>query len=478
MPAYGFAQTRGHPPGRSWATDCLRCDLARPADELKVLAAIVSAAYVFDAWVIDAALHLRLHSGDCDAPEVVERLARWHVDAARAALAQVLSAPDPLSASLLASPRTWPDAVQLELHRTPDRYDVPEGYGGEACFVHVEDEGGLPVSWYIHDYTTPRGLPEAVAGMVGLLCGRSAQTEEWPLRISVERRHFDFNTAWNFANAALRMAKAALAAGKARIKALPAKGEPSMFTPEDNDARDILLAAVVVGASVDVVVPENRDGWICTLQGEPVPEYLVRRLLSARWLESTERGWSTATSFVLSGYAPKATPRQLAPREHAVSFAAFASWCRYKGHTDDARECGHPKKWDADNCGVHGCPLVTPVYRHEVSSADEDPVFGWTDESLDVMVTADDVRTERSAAWRAAGRQRVEAIVNLVAGSYLRYNASFICDEALAKAAREAVEQGHLEIVEETTLGPIVRLGAVLKDRCDAMRAQQQGAQA
>ena len=68
--------------------------------------------------------------------------------------------------------------------------------------------------------------------------------------------------------------------------------------------------------------------------------------------------------------------------------------------------------------------------------------------------------------------------MNLVAGSYLRYNASFICDEALAKAAREAVEQGHLEIVEETTLGPIVRLGAVLKDRCDAMRAQQQGAQA
>ena len=474
MPAYGFVVTSGRPPGRLWSMDCLRCDLARPVDELKVLAGIISHAHVFDAWVRDAALHLR--AGDCDAFEIVERSARWQIEAARSALAQVLAAPDELSAGLLASPRTWPDAVQWELHRTPHRHDVPEGYGGEACFVHVEHEGVLPISWHIQERMTPPGLAEGVAGMFGILSGRTAQEEEWPFRFSVERRHFDFNTAWNFANAALRMTKTAIALGRARIQSLPAKGEPSMFTPEDNDARDILLAAVAGGGSIDVVIPEDDDGWICTMQGEPVPEYLVRRLLSARWLESTERGWRSRTSFVLYQHAPKATPRELAPRDHSVSFAAFASWCRYKGHSDAGKECSHSKKYDAYNCGVHGCPLVTPVYRREVSSADDDPVFGWGDDTLDVMVTADDVRTERSAAWRAAGRQRIEAIVNLVAGSYLRYDAPYLCDEALAKAAREAVEQGHLEIVEETELGPVVALGAVLKARCAEMRAQYPGA--
>lgn len=489
MPHYGFTPARVRSPQMSWAADCLRCDLARPSDELLVLAGIVSHASVFEAWVEDATLMLRLSHSDCEYPEVIQRLARWHVEAARAVLQEVLARPDALSAELLADP----DRHLLIGVREVGYYDfigiyssqgvlprtaLPEVFRGQGCLVHLREDGerGHPVTLAISDYSTPTGLEDALQGLFGLLSGVQATADEWPVSFRVDERRLDQRHVFSFANAALRLARSALDAGRRRIEALPVKGQPSIFTPEDDEARDSLLAELVAGAAIDVVVGSGRHDWACSVGGEPVAGHIVDRLLKARWLESAERGWLERTSFTLSKYATP-TPRALAPRDHAVSFDAFQSWCRFRRHPDDGSvECAHPRKYDESRCGCHGCPLTTPVHKDEIDQFADDPVFGWCESSeIDVLVVADDVRTERSRAWQAAGERRIEAVVQLVAGAYVNYSAPYLCDTAMAKAAREAVDAGYLEVVEETPLGPIVGLGAMLKTRYDQALAARAG---
>lgn len=481
MPYYGFTPVLARPPRMSWASDCLRCDLARSADELRVVAGIVSHAGVFEAWVEDATLMLRLSDPDRDYPEVVQRLARWHIEAARASLREALATPDPIAADLLADPgRAIPIVLRevgfydfvgvFPIEGKRAREALPEAFRGQGCLVHLREEGehDHPVTFAISDYTTPTGLVDAVLGLFGLLSGVSPSPGDWPVRLKVDGRRLDERNVFSFANAALRLARTALDAGRRRIEDLPVKGQRSIFTPEDDDARDALLAEVVAGATIDVVVGSGRNDWACSVDGEPVAGHIVDRLLKANWLESAERGWRERTSYTLSKHA-EPTPRSLAPRDHAVSFDAFQSWCRFRRHTDDgSRECAHPGKYDESRCDCHGCPLTTPVHKDEVDYYADDPAFAWRDSSeIDVMVTADDVRTERSRAWKAAGERRIEAVVHLVAGAYVNYSAPYLCDSATAKAAREAVGAGYLEVVEETPLGPIVGLGAMLKSRYD-----------
>lgn len=481
MPSYGFSPARARSPRTSWAADCLRCDLARPADELLVLAAIVSHAAIFEAWVDDAVLMLRPHHSECDYPEVIERLARWHVDAARTALREVLEAPDVFAADLLAAPdRPLPIEIRevgfydfadvYSKGATQPRKALPEAFLGQGCLVHLREDGGHdhPVTFAIPDWSTPTGLEEAVLGLFGMISGVSATPGRWPVRMLVDGRRLDERRVFSFANAALRLARSVLAVGKRRIEDLPVKGQPSIFTPEDDDARDVLLAQVVAGATIDAMFECDGDEWAYSVGGEPVARHIFDRVAKARWLECTDRGGGERTSFKLWKYA-KPTPRKLAPRDYAVSFDAFQSWCRFRRHTDDgSRECAHPAKNDESRCDCHGCPLASPVHKDEIDWFADDPVFAWCDSSeIDVQVTADDVRTERSQAWQAAGKRRIEAVVHLVAGAYVNYSAPYLCDSATTKAAREAVGAGYLEVVEETPLGPVVGLGAMLKSRYD-----------
>lgn len=87
----------------------------------------------------------------------------------------------------------------------------------------------------------------------------------------------------------------------------------------------------------------------------------------------------------------------------------------------------------------------------------------------DTPVVAIHRNTERSFAWRAAGEARIAVIVNAVAQAW-SIGANYLAGQGVQLAVRDAVALGHLEVVEETALGPIVRLASKHREAMERQR--------
>jgi len=267
---------------------------------------------------------------------------------------------------------------------------------------------------------------------------------------------------------AMNLAHDAILAYKERLESLPVGGQPSSFTEDDNDARDVVLAALAAGGAIDAKGEAGREGRRYALDGIEVPVHVFDRLARADWLQGDGGYREPSRTYRL---APHATvrPRDIAPRDHSVSFASFSGKCRFRRYDGD--ECANRNKRDPYTCNSHGCPLTTPVYRKEVDYFADDPFFGWEHER-DVQVTADHPGTERSYAWRAAGAQRIDDIVNIAVDAYARYRAGYACSEGEVKAAHEAIALGYLVRTQPESGIVLVALSDELKARVEQAQAR------
>ena len=241
------------------------------------------------------------------------------------------------------------------------------------------------------------------------------------------------------------------------IASLPWEGQDSLFEETFSDARDALLGRLAAGGTLD-------GQWIgfeevaATIDGEPVEAAAALRLLQRRtefldFEANLPRGQFRAR--IKPGV--KLDDRTLHPRKFAVSFRAFEEHCEHRRHWSES-ECLH-ENGNRDRCGVASCPRVSPVYHQEGSYGTDDPHFNQNGDDWDTLVVAIHRNTERSFAWRAAGEARIAVMVNKAAQAW-SIGANYLASRGEEPAAREAVALGHLEIVEDTILGPIVRLAS------------------
>ena len=438
MPAYEMRSLHSYDDGGIFGCKAFRCGLARPAAELTALACLVKHGNVLRAWVKDAVLYVE------DDETGGERLARWHVELARSVLAEALAkAPDLLAeGDLLRIPtvaETWDEPLRRDYNgycysRKPLAvgyrgldYVLPSGGADMAALVAEVAPGRYGVH-LLHRTSHPKDYGGKLAtALFSLLAGRDvvrsterdARGFEGPDDFTLSSAGLPRGEACAIGTVAMRLAERAIPAYEKAMEDLPVEGKPSHFTDEDNDARDVLLEFLAGGAEIRVL-REGADGDRRFFLDEvEVPDYLYGRLSEMLEGDGDWRTRTPDTAYRLSDRV-KLRPRDLRPRDHAVSFLSFSEKCRYRRY-DSGRDCANPDKGNQDDCNLC-CPLVSPVYRKEVGHMHEDAFFGWVDER-DVEVTADHPGTERSYAWKASNGLRVEAIVNTVAHAYGAYQA-------------------------------------------------------
>ncbi len=485
MPAYEMHPVHRYDGGGMFGCPAFRCGLARPAAELAALASLIGHGNVLRAWVTDAVLYVE--NDDTGG----ERLARMHVELARSVLREALSKAtgllaegDPLRIPTVAP--QWDKALRRDygLYSYSDKplavgyrgldYVLPRGGDDMAALVaetspgrygvHLLHRNGYPKD---HDGKLAAAIFTIIAGRdVAIPTERDERGFAGPDDFTLSSEGLPRGEASALGTVAMRLAERAIPAYLKAMECLPVEGKPSRFTDEDNDARDVLLEFLAGGGEIRVLHggPDAERRFF--IEGIEVPRHLYERLSGMLQGDGDSRARTPDTAYRLSDRV-KLRPRDLRPRDHAVSFVSFSEKCRYRRY-DSGRDCANPDKGNQDDCNLC-CPLVSPVYRNEVGRMSEDAFFGWMDER-DVEVTADHPGTERSYAWKASNGQRVQAIVNTVAYAYAAYGAGWLCSAGDAKAAREAIAAGHLVLTEESPVGPMVALSDGLKSRLDAMR--------
>lgn len=484
--------------GGSHKRDWARCDLARPASELRAIAGVIDAVeWIEQAAEYDGALHIRLQHDVAWLAQ--ERAFHGVLAIARRHVAEALEhlrtrAPEPTPEPVMTN--------SYVLHHKGAKASVagggasllmPEGHYG-AGFAVLEEDDGLVSGYFLTSSTyDDKTKPLAAALLWGLF--PELRIEPWsrlrswgeidigaaPAVVDALMRD---NALRDHAAACYRMATRLMETVKREVAALQWNGKPSSFLDEDDDARDWLLEQMRNGA---IIARERRqdadyddvDG-VCTFtlsDGTPLAHTIVTRLQNAKAIlpegypfEHSRKPDEPLTPLVLN---PKAGKEVFEPRRSCVPFQSFQSYCQHRRH-DGNRECAH-RSDGGETCSVNHCPLVTQVYAQDAgrygTTFDEDPAFDYWNWERDTLAYAIHPNTERSYAWKAAGEQAVMAVVNmLVHDTYAMGIPRRLFGNENIRAVRQAIADGWLVIDEEMSNFGIV---ARLSDRTIAMVEKQ-----
>lgn len=337
------------------------------------------------------------------------------------------------------------------------RYSFPEDSPGSVVFDRAQD------GWRrMHNWTSTSESAPVLVLLMSARLNQRCRVEElggWGGRgglIDVSDRASAID-AIDAGNIAEQLWKAADDRLSSAIGSLPWEGQDSLFEEAFSDARDTLLGRLAAGAALDGQWL-GHDEVAATIDGAPVEPVAALRLLQRR-IELLEFEQNLPRGQFRARLKPgvKLDDRTLHPRKFTVSFRAFEEHCEHRQHWSE-HECLH-RNGTPDRCGVASCPRVSAVYHQEATYGSGDPHFNQYGDDWDTQVVANHRNTERSFAWRAAGEARVAVIVNIAAEAW-SMGANYLVARGEEPAAREAVVLGHLEVIEETALGPIVRLAS------------------
>lgn len=468
-----------------------RCDLARPAAELNVIAMLInSLEWIENAFVLDGALYIKLDYRHCW--DIQERAFHKILDIARKAYAEAIedgktaTMEETVKPSFLDEPGCYYSGAHTYV-KTEDGSSkvmgMPKGTYSTGFAIIEKDDGSIDGYYvtcerYNHDKEDMAAallnvlLPEAKIGV------RNSQSYgEISIGNNVDRLA-------DYAVHAYKIAYGMTEKFKARVEELQWKGQPSRYLDEDNDARDMVLDEMIKGAKVFREKRESSgyndaDGHFTFSfeDGRPIPHYLIARLTDA-YLINVE-GWPNIDredDQVKPLVAREKLDKTLVkPRENSVYFKAFESYCSYRRREDD-NECAHSDS-RGEHCSPESCPLVTQVYAKDQGySSDDEPAFDWSDWERDVQVFAHHPNTHRSYAWRAAGQDAVYAVVNQVIGSKFQLGIDrFLFGSEHMRAVKAAIAEDLLVVDEEMPdFGIVVKLSEKTLKMIEENRRQRE----
>ena len=361
-------------------------------------------------------------------------------------------------------------------------YVMPEGHYGPGFVVHPSAKGLFGyflMSNGNYDHVT-RPLAASILAMILPQAGvgdcMTQSYSQMPIANPIPELR-------DHGAAAHRMATDLIAMFKAKMHALPFEGRPSTFLEEDDDARDALAARMAAGATItwerlkDAKYHDRDGNWDYRLDdGEMLSREIVDRLRNTDVILPEDGKYGQSHVLVIN---PKHTTRTLSPRDNAVSFNVFQDYCSYRRHPDDGcGECVNAKNGSYSNyCQSRSCPITTQVYSgeeesHGVRRFHDDPAFDdhQLDTKNDPLITADHRNTERSFAWKAAGRGRIAAVINQVLNAHYSHGAPMLLESHHARSIEDAVQQGYLEIDRRMEIGIIARPTPALLAQIEAQR--------
>ena len=441
--------------------DFAACSLARPIGELRALASMIGVLpWTGDTFVRDATLYIHL---DYRAPYAAqERSFHAILGIAREMLDEAVRH------LRTTTPKVTPEPFLDESGDPYRRYAscylkdggvmrMPKDHYG-AGFTVVREKDGLRAYFLTSDSydCDTKPLAATLLGLVMPEIGIGACQEMSYGETAIERTVDGLRDMGVMCH---DMAYSLHKRFKDRVGALQWGGQPSSFTDEDDDARDLLLARMRAGETVlrtrreDAGYNDIEGNWTYTdgdgleLSGE-----IVERLLHARLIQAEDGPFGDSNALV----APAdAKDKGAEPRKRTVRFQAFQSYCQHRRHWEET-ECTHrDNHCGGDRCSEGACPLVSQVYSGDYGDSwqrrfDDDPAFNPDDRyDHDPLVIAHHRNTERSFAWRSAGQDGMLAVVNTVLSSHFNYGAPFLVEASLHAHAHAAVAAGHLEIVND-----------------------------
>src|SRR3546814_158845 len=180
---------------------------------------------------------------------------------------------------------------------------------------------------------------------------------------------------------------------------------------------------------------------------------------------------------------PKVDAAALVGRSECVRFQAFQSYCPQRRRDGD-NECAHNLS-RSYRCSEETCPIVTQVYVEDGgrlgygTSFEEEPAFDDANCERDTLVRPIHPNTTRSSAWRSAGVQQVEAVVNQVLHAKYRLGIEggrYLFGAENERAVRQAIAEGYLVLDQEMPgFGLVVQASAsLISDIEGRMRARSE----
>lgn len=441
--------------------DFAACSLARPEAELRALASMIGVLpWTGECIVLDGRLHLHL---DYKAPYAAQERA-FHVvlGIARAMLDEALhhlrttTPEETITPYLDESGNTYRSYASAYI-KDGGVLRMPDGHYGTG-FAVVRAETGLQ-AYFLTNSSYDRDTKPLAATLLGMLMPEAGLGTCQQMSYGETSLEREIDGLRDMGVMCHRMAYGLHEKFKKRVAALQWGGQPSSFTDEDDDARDMLLARMRAGEKVMRTRREDAgyndiEGNFDYTDGEgsPLSGEIVERLLHARLIQSEDGPFGNSAMLV----APEgAGDKGADPRRRTVRFQAFQSYCQHRKHWDET-ECRHRDNHvGGDMCAEGVCPLVSQVYAADYGESyqrrfDDDPAFNPNhDYEHDPLVVAHHRNTERSFAWRSAGQDGMMAIVNTVLASHFAHGAAFLVEPALETHARAAVAAGHLVIEKE-----------------------------
>lgn len=464
--------------------DFIRCDLARPAPELAIIACLLATQdWIRNAAEHDGAIYLR---DEQNAPWMaIERslhqalnIARKYVTEAILALKTrpIPSSVTPIYVSESDIYQSGPKAIVWRHEsgtRISDRggmYHMPKDCCEQGFAVHRNEDGSF--SGYFLKSPSYDSTPESIAvNLLKIVNPQAGITAQKPHRFDGIGIANPTDGLADLAVMCMKYAQTIIVQYKEEIKALQWEGKPSVFTDEDDDARDLLVQEVRNGAIIHQVVKDDSchydiyGRYNYTLSdGTELSAMIVRRLINSRILIcegdpfAAHKEGEPLPSLILN---PKAKETAFIGRTSAVRFKSFESYCskrRYDNHT----ECAHPSS-RSDYCSARSCPLLMQVYSEDVGYGsyqfEDDPAFDSYDWDRDPLVRALHPNTTRSYAWRASGEEAIVAVTNQMLRSHFGLGIErHMFGKENERAVLAAVEAGYLIIDERLAgFGMIVR---------------------
>lgn len=481
--------------------DYARCDLALPSAELRAIAGLMrTLAWIEEAVEHDGALFVKISYGT---PWLVqERAFHTALGTARRLLAKAIDTlrngdiPESVkprhvekhvSSHRGASTGVRGTTVGNVTHFDGGMYLMPDGHYGTGFAVHDSGDGleGYFVTSDRYDHKAEilaAALLRSVLPEAGI--GECQETSYH--QMSIGR---DVPRLADTAVACYNVASATIRTFGTEIGQLQWKGAPSVFLDEDNAARDMLVAEMRAGATIERRLLEDAryndcDG-VCEFtlsDGTPLPHYIVTRLQNAETILPLGHPFNHrkhGEPLVPLVYNPKVDQALLAPAERSVPFQAFQSYCSHRRYDND-HECAH-RTGGGEYCSAGRCPITVQVYAEDVGRYGmdfrEDPAFEDEDWEHDPMVRALHRNTERSYAWRAAGENAVMAVVNqVVHAKYALGVDRHLYGNENMRAVRQAVADGWLVVDQEMPgFGTVVRLSESTIVKVEEQRAARCG---
>lgn len=486
--------------GRHHGHDHIRCDLARPAAELEAIAALMSSVQcVGDAMVLDATLYVK---SDYHVPYLLQErslhailaVARQVLSEGIAALPEEALKPTPLAERnedvYCRGASTY---VAGEDGRSFVKYAMPKDHYGPGALLL--DRDGVVEGHFLSSDHYERGEQRLALPLLMMLVPNAGIVPTPRAAMAEFIVASPTDGLKDAAAACMRIAGGMLAAMKRRVRSMQYEGHATAFLEEDNDARDVLLAMMAQGETLERTRnDDDRPGWSDAESrfrywlgdGTEAPAHLVQRLIAGDLVVPKDGKWGSSTTLVA---ADGLGPDDLTPRVQTVSFDMFQNGCRFREHPDDGeRECTSPDHHGYDSyCQCESCPLLDRVYEKENGERfsndrpiDEDPAFEYhlLNERPDPMMVARHPNTRRSYAWRNAGIDRMHGIINQVLGSHFTYGIPMLVEAIHDAAVDQAVAEGWLVVKERNSLGSVAQVTDQLLGEVERQRAAREAYQA